>query len=169
MTAPSEKKPRSLKPATQLVHGGTLRSPFGETSEALFLTQGFVYDTAEAAEARFKGEDPGFIYSRFSNPTSPCSSAAWRARRRGSGARHRHRHGRRHRRPARASSRPAITWSRRAPCSAPAATWSRTCCRASASPPLWSTARSRAMAQAVRPNTKTLLSGELRPIRRSKL
>jgi O-succinylhomoserine sulfhydrylase len=57
------------KPQTRLVHGGTLRSPFGETSEALFLTQGFVYDSAEAAEARFKGEEPGFIYSRYANPT----------------------------------------------------------------------------------------------------
>jgi O-succinylhomoserine sulfhydrylase len=60
---------KALRPATQLVHGGTLRSQFGETSEAMFLTQGFVYETMEAAEARFKGEDPGFIYSRFSNPT----------------------------------------------------------------------------------------------------
>ena len=59
----------SLRPATLLVHGGTLRSSFGETSEALFLTQGFVYDTMEAAEERFKGEAPGFIYSRFANPT----------------------------------------------------------------------------------------------------
>jgi len=56
------------RPETRLVHSGTLRSQFGETSEALFLTQGFVYDTAEQCEARFKGEDPGFIYSRFSNP-----------------------------------------------------------------------------------------------------
>ena len=55
--------------ATKLVHGGTLRSQFAETSEALFLNSGFVYETAEQAEARFKGEDPGFIYSRFSNPT----------------------------------------------------------------------------------------------------
>ena len=46
-----------------------MRSQFGETSEAMFLTQGFVYDSAEAAEARFKGEQPGFVYSRFSNPT----------------------------------------------------------------------------------------------------
>src|SRR6267142_1131367 len=53
---------------TRLVHSGTLRSQFGETSEALFLTQGFVYDTAEQCEARFKGEDSGFLYSRFSNP-----------------------------------------------------------------------------------------------------
>lgn len=60
---------RDLRPATRLVHGGTLRSPFGEMSEALFLTQSFAYPTMEAAEARFKGEDPGFIYSRFSNPT----------------------------------------------------------------------------------------------------
>jgi len=59
----------SYRPETELVHGGTLRSQFGETSEALFLTQGFVYDTAEQCEARFKGEDPGFLYSRFSNPT----------------------------------------------------------------------------------------------------
>ena len=51
------------------MHGGTLRSPFGETSEALFLTQSFVYANAEQAEARFKDEDPGYIYSRFSNPT----------------------------------------------------------------------------------------------------
>ena len=65
------KKPRkkALRPATQLVHGGTLRSQFGENSEAIFLTQGYVYDTAEQAEARFKGTDPGFIYSRYNNPT----------------------------------------------------------------------------------------------------
>ena len=61
---------RQFRPATQLVHGGTTRSGFGETSEAIFLTQGFVYDSAEAAEARFKGEDPGFVYSRYANPTN---------------------------------------------------------------------------------------------------
>jgi O-succinylhomoserine sulfhydrylase len=60
---------KKLRPATQLVHGGGLRSQFGELSEALFLTQSFAYPTMEAAEARFKGEDKGFIYSRFSNPT----------------------------------------------------------------------------------------------------
>jgi len=54
---------------TRLVHSGTIRSEFGETSEALFLTQGYVYDSAEQCEARFKGEDPGYIYSRYSNPT----------------------------------------------------------------------------------------------------
>src|SRR5215469_7355439 len=57
------------RPETRLVHGGTLRSQYGETSEAMFLTQGYVYDSAEQCEARFKGEDPGYIYSRYSNPT----------------------------------------------------------------------------------------------------
>ena len=58
-----------LRPETRLVHAGTLRSQFGETSEALFLTQGHVYDSAEQCEARFLNKDPGFQYARFSNPT----------------------------------------------------------------------------------------------------
>ena len=58
----------SYRPETRLIHSGVLRSQFNETAEALFLTQGFVYDTAEQCEARFTGDDPGFIYSRFSNP-----------------------------------------------------------------------------------------------------
>lgn len=62
-------KKRNWKPQTAMVHAGTLRSGFGETSEAIYLTQGYVYDSAEAAEARFKGEEPGFIYSRYANPT----------------------------------------------------------------------------------------------------
>ncbi|MBB3997435.1 O-succinylhomoserine sulfhydrylase [Aureimonas pseudogalii] len=61
---------KRVRPATAMVHGGTMRSGFGETSEALFLTQGFVYGSAEAAEARFKGDEPGFVYSRYSNPTT---------------------------------------------------------------------------------------------------
>src|SRR5207244_6650135 len=60
---------RKYRPETRLVHAGTLRSPFGETSEALFLTQGYVYETAQSAERRFKNEEPGYQYSRFSNPT----------------------------------------------------------------------------------------------------
>jgi O-succinylhomoserine sulfhydrylase len=56
-------------PETQLVHGGTLRSAFAETSEALFLTQSYVYESAEQAEERFKSEAGGYIYSRYSNPT----------------------------------------------------------------------------------------------------
>src|SRR4029078_3696013 len=57
------------RPATRLVHEGTLRSQFGETSEAIFLNSGYVYDSAEQAEARFKGDEEGFVYSLFSNPT----------------------------------------------------------------------------------------------------
>lgn len=60
---------RLLHPETRLVHDGTFRSQFGETSEALFLTQGHVYTSAEECEARFKDELPGYIYARFSNPT----------------------------------------------------------------------------------------------------
>jgi len=55
--------------ATALVHGGTLRSQFGETSEAIFLNSGYVYASAEQAEARFKGDEEGFVYSRYANPT----------------------------------------------------------------------------------------------------
>ena len=61
---------KNWRPATQLVHGGTLRSQYGETSEAIYLTQGFVYDSSEAAEARFKGETDGFIYARYGSPTN---------------------------------------------------------------------------------------------------
>lgn len=61
---------RHLRPETLAVHAGTTRSPFGETSEALFLTQGFTYPDMETAEARFKARAEGtFIYSRFGNPT----------------------------------------------------------------------------------------------------
>ena len=55
--------------ATRAVRAGTRRSSMGETSEALFLNSGFVYASAAEAEARFKGEAPGFIYSRYGNPT----------------------------------------------------------------------------------------------------
>jgi O-succinylhomoserine sulfhydrylase len=61
-------KPK-YRPETRLVQSGILRSQFGETSEALFLTQGYVYENSAQAEARFKGEDPGYQYSRFANPT----------------------------------------------------------------------------------------------------
>ncbi|HKM88963.1 MAG TPA: PLP-dependent transferase, partial [Xanthobacteraceae bacterium] len=65
----SASTPDRYRPETRLVHSGTLRSQFGETSEALFLTQGYVYDNSAQAERRFKNEEPGFQYSRFSNPT----------------------------------------------------------------------------------------------------
>lgn len=54
---------------TQLIRGGTLRSNFGETSEAIFMNSGFCYNNAETAETRFNGEDPGYVYSRYLNPT----------------------------------------------------------------------------------------------------
>ena len=65
--AASEAKP--YRTETRLVHAGTLRSQFGETSEALFLTQGYVYENSRQAERRFKNEEAGYQYSRFSNPT----------------------------------------------------------------------------------------------------
>ena len=61
--------PNSLRSATRLIHGGTVRSNFGETSEALFLTSGFVYDSAEQAEGTFNGSVEHYQYSRFGNPT----------------------------------------------------------------------------------------------------
>ena len=61
---------RDWKAATKLVHSGARRSQYGEMSEAIFLTQGFVYDTAEQAEARFIEAGPDeFIYARYGNPT----------------------------------------------------------------------------------------------------
>src|ERR1700687_5110310 len=60
---------KTYRPETRLVHAGTLRSQFGETSEALFLTQGYIYPSAEECEARFSGKTPGYVYSRYSNPT----------------------------------------------------------------------------------------------------
>jgi O-succinylhomoserine sulfhydrylase len=56
-------------PATTLLHGGVDRTPHGETSEAMFLTSGFVYDSAEQAEATFAGTATHYQYSRFGNPT----------------------------------------------------------------------------------------------------
>ena len=61
--------PEAWGEATKLVRGGLERSQFGETSEALFLNSGFVYPDAETAAARFAGDDDGFVYSRYGNPT----------------------------------------------------------------------------------------------------
>ncbi|MGH6934109.1 MAG: O-succinylhomoserine sulfhydrylase [Dongiaceae bacterium] len=57
------------RPRTRLVHGGTVRSSLNETCEAIYLTSGFVYGSAEEAEAAFNNSRPRFVYSRFSNPT----------------------------------------------------------------------------------------------------
>ncbi|MBU7589992.1 MAG: aminotransferase class I/II-fold pyridoxal phosphate-dependent enzyme [Sphingopyxis terrae] len=62
-------KTRNWRPATQAVRGGTWRSEYGETSEALFLTSGYTYDSAEEVAARFAGEAQGMTYSRLQNPT----------------------------------------------------------------------------------------------------
>lgn len=62
-------RPEDLRPDTLAVRGGLLRSGFDETAEALFLTSGFVYESAEQAEAAFKDEIDKFIYSRYGNPT----------------------------------------------------------------------------------------------------
>jgi O-succinylhomoserine sulfhydrylase len=62
--------PRDWNLETKLVRGGMARTAYGEISEALFLTQSFAYDSAAAADARFAGDAPGFIYQRFGNPTT---------------------------------------------------------------------------------------------------
>lgn len=62
--------PQDWQQETKLVRGGMARSPYGEISEALYLTQSFAYESAGAADRRFSGEDPGFIYQRFGNPTT---------------------------------------------------------------------------------------------------
>src|SRR6202789_1413987 len=69
MSGSDGENPNDWEIATRLVRGGTTRSGFGEMAEALFLTQGFVYGSAESADARFAGADSGFIYSRYANPT----------------------------------------------------------------------------------------------------
>jgi O-succinylhomoserine sulfhydrylase len=65
----TNKKPGKWRNRTLAVRAGTLRTPFQETSEALFLTSGYAYEAAEEAEARFTGESIGYQYSRFGNPT----------------------------------------------------------------------------------------------------
>jgi O-succinylhomoserine sulfhydrylase len=65
----SKTDPKAWKDATKLVRGGLDRSPYGETSEALYINSGFVYDEPEIAERRFAGEDDGYVYGRYGNPT----------------------------------------------------------------------------------------------------
>lgn len=68
-TGQDRKTTRQWRPATQAVRGGTWRSEHGETSEALFLTSGYTYDSAETVAARFAGDEMGMTYSRLQNPT----------------------------------------------------------------------------------------------------
>src|SRR5579872_3976536 len=65
----TNKKPGNWRKRTLAVRGGEMRSPFQETSEALYMTSGYAYESSEEAEARFKGEIGGYQYSRFGNPT----------------------------------------------------------------------------------------------------
>ncbi|MGC0365645.1 O-succinylhomoserine sulfhydrylase [Rhodococcus sp. 27YEA15] len=65
----SRELPEGVGPATLGVRGGLMRTGFEETSEAVFLNSGFVYESAEAAEAAFTGEVDHFVYSRYGNPT----------------------------------------------------------------------------------------------------
>lgn len=58
----------NLRIETKMIRGGTIRSNFGETSEAIFLNSGFAYNSAETARNRFNGEEPGYVYSRYLNP-----------------------------------------------------------------------------------------------------
>ena len=70
----THKKHGNWKPATEAVRGGQMRTPFQETSEALFLTTGYAYEAPEEAEARFKGA-PGYTYARYGNPTTSMFEA----------------------------------------------------------------------------------------------
>ena len=61
--------PETWRQQTRMVRGGLARSAFDETAEAIFMTSGYVYESAEEAEAAFKGEHARFVYSRYANPT----------------------------------------------------------------------------------------------------
>jgi O-succinylhomoserine sulfhydrylase len=65
----TNKKPGKWRARTLGVRGGTMRTPFQETAEALFLTSGYAYESSAQAEGRFTGDDDGYQYTRFSNPT----------------------------------------------------------------------------------------------------
>lgn len=68
MSSSNTPKSSQWQEQTKLVHGGSMRSQYGETSEAIYMNSGFCYENAETAESRFNGEAPGFVYSRYSNP-----------------------------------------------------------------------------------------------------
>jgi O-succinylhomoserine sulfhydrylase len=70
---------RKWGPETQMVRGPTERGQFDETNEAIFLSSGYVYKTAEEAEKSFKNESERYVYSRFRNPTVSMFKSAWRS------------------------------------------------------------------------------------------
>ncbi len=65
----NKKNYQNYRKQTQRVRGGLVRSQFGETSEAIFMNSGYVFESAEEAQARFAGEKDGYLYSRYGNPT----------------------------------------------------------------------------------------------------
>lgn len=69
MSGPDRSDPETLRPASRLVRTGAARSSFMETNEAIYLTSGYVYESAEEAQAAFKGDKKRFVYSRYANPT----------------------------------------------------------------------------------------------------
>ena len=160
---------KNYRPETRLVQSGTLRSPFGETSEALFLTQGYVYDSCRAGRDALQERRPGLsIFALRQSDRRHVRARAWRpskapkprARPRPAWRRSRWRWS--------ARSRPAITSSPRRRCSAPAAISSRIICRASASRRRWSTAA--ISMPGARPSGRTPRPSfsKARPTRRSK-
>ena len=70
MTDKKNKNLKNYRKQTQMVRGGLWRSQHGETSEAIFMNSGYVFDSAEEAKARFAGESEGYLYSRYGNPTT---------------------------------------------------------------------------------------------------
>ena len=69
MTKTNKPDTSAWRPATQQVRGALERTPYGETSEAMFMTSGYVYESAEQAERAFTGEEDHYVYSRYGNPT----------------------------------------------------------------------------------------------------
>ena len=69
MTFKKNKNYKNFKAQTKLVRGGLSRSFHGETSEAIYMNSGYVFNSAEEAKARFSGELDGYLYSRYGNPT----------------------------------------------------------------------------------------------------
>ena len=77
MTDKKNKNYKKYRKQTQMVRGGLWRSQHGETSEAIFMNSGYIFDSAEEAKARFAGESEGYLYSRYGNPTKQCLKREW--------------------------------------------------------------------------------------------
>ncbi len=141
MTSPRKSRdPRSLRPATQLIHGGSLRSGFDETSEALFPHPGLSLRHDGARRGAVQGRRAGLhLFALRQSDRFDVRAAHGAARGRRGGKGDRKRHGGGDRRPDGPAQMPAITSSPPRPCSAPASMSSRSFCRGSASLRPWST------------------------------